>query len=119
MRISHVLPAALGTLSVMMILAAVPAVAQSQRETAPGPTSGANNSSTITQEQAPGMPPVNAHQTARGTSNREVFQVLGMSGVIAAPVTPAYNGAATYSTFAGDPANGRNAILAASIDGAP
>lgn len=119
MRISHCLPAALGALSVAMIAAASPAGAQSQRNTAPGPTSGASSSSTITNEQAPGMPPIDAHQNTRGTDNREVFRVLGMSGVIAAPVAPAYNGDATYSTFAGDPANGRNAILAQSIDGAP
>ena len=34
-------------LGIALILAAVPAVAQSQRETAPGPTSGTSSSSTI------------------------------------------------------------------------
>lgn len=102
-------------------LALVPsAYAQTQRSTAPGPTSGASASSTITDQRGPGMPPLDAHQTTRGTSNHhEVFRVLGMSGVIAAPVTPAYNGDATYTTFAGQPGNGMTAVLAQSIDGAP
>lgn len=94
--------------------------AQTQRNTAPGPTSGTSTSSTITDQRGPGMPPVDAHQTTRGINNHhEVFQVLGMSGVIAAPVTPSYNGDATYTTFAGQPGNGMTAILAQSIDGAP
>ena len=74
---------------------------------------------TIVQEQAPGLPPVDASQNARGTNNREVFRVLGFSGEIAAPVTPAYNDQATYRTFAGQPGNGANAVLAQTIDGAP
>ena len=47
------------------------------------------------------------------------MSILGIPLRVAAPVTPPYNGNATYSTFAGQPANGKNAILQQSIDGAP
>lgn len=103
----------------LMVWAPSAAVAQTQRATAPGPSSGATTSGTITNERGPGMPPVDAHQTTRGTNNHEVFHVLGMSGQIAAPVTPPYNGSATYTTFGGQPENGGPAVLAHSMDGAP
>lgn len=112
----------IGAVSATLGLAALTpfaAVAQTQRATAPGPTSGATTSGTIVDHQGPGMPPVDAHQTTRGTNNREVFHVLGMSGQIAAPVTPSYNGDATYTTFGGQPENGGPAILAQSVNGAP
>ena len=53
------------------------------------------------------------------TNNHEIFRVLGLSGQIAAPVTPSYNGAAAYTTFGGQPMKGGDAVLAQSIDGAP
>ncbi|MGI4747057.1 MAG: hypothetical protein ACRYGI_16830 [Janthinobacterium lividum] len=65
------------------------------------------------------MPSADAQQTPRNTNNREIFRVLGLSTQVSAPVTPAYNGDATYSTFAGQPGNGQNAILAQSINGSP
>jgi len=112
--------ASLSLLSGLAILAGnLPARAQSQNHVAPGPTSGTTTSQTITQSSGPGMPPVDAHQTTHGTNNKEVFRVLGLSGQIAAPVNAPYNSSGTYSTFAGQPANGQNAILAQSIDGAP
>lgn len=119
MQISRIVPLVTGVVGLSALLGSGAAMAQSQRQTAPGPTSGTNNDSTIFQEQAPGLPSVDASQNTRGTNNREVFQVLGFEGEIAAPVTPAYNADATYRTFAGQPGNGANAVLAQTIDGAP
>ena len=119
MPIARIVPLAAGVAGLATLLGSGAAMAQNQRQTAPGPISGTSANGTIIQEQAPGLPPVDASQNARGTDNREVFRVLGFSGEIAAPVTPAYNDQATYRTFAGQPGNGANAVLAQSIDGAP
>ena len=119
MQTARIVSFAAGVVGLATLLGSGAAVAQNQRQTAPGQISGTSASGTITEEQAPGLPPVDASQSARGTNNREVFQVLGFSGEIAAPVTPAYNDQATYRTFAGQPGNGANAVLAQSIDGAP
>ena len=119
MPIARIVPLAAGIVGLATVLGSGAAVAQDQRQTAPGPISGTSANGTIIQEQAPGLPPVDASQNARGTNNREVFRVLGFSGEIAAPVTPAYNDQATYRTFAGQPGNGANAVLAQTIDGAP
>ena len=119
MQIARIVSFAAGVVGVITMLGSGAAVAQNQRQTAPGQISGTTANGTITEEQAPGLPPVDASQSARGTDNREVFRVLGFSGEIAAPVTPAYNDQATYRTFAGQPGNGANAVLAQSIDGAP
>ena len=119
MQISRIVPLVSGVVGLAALLGSGAAMAQSQRQTAPGPTSGTSTDSTIVQERAPGLPSVDASQNTRGTNNREVFQVLGFEGEIAAPVTPAYNADATYRTFAGQPGNGANAVLAQTIDGAP
>ncbi|MCQ8241108.1 hypothetical protein [Rhizosaccharibacter radicis] len=70
------------------------------------------------QPQGPGMPGVDAQQTTR-TNNPPAFHILGIPVQISAPVSPPYNGDGTYQTFAGQPANGRNAIATRSIDGSP
>ncbi len=119
MQISRIVPFVSGMVGVIALLGSGAAMAQSQRQTAPGPSSGTSSGSTVFQDQTIGLPPVDASQNTRGTGNREVFQVLGLSGEIAAPVTPAYNADATYRTFAGQPGNGANAVLAQTIDGAP
>ena len=119
MQITKVVPLASGVIGLAALLGAGAATAQSQRQTAPGPTSGTSNDSTIFQDQRPGLPPADASQNTRGTNNHEIFRVLGFSGQIAAPVTPSYNDQATYQTFAGQPGRGETAIMAQSIDGAP
>ena len=119
MQIARIVPLTVAIVGLATLIGSNTASAQSQRQTAPGPISGTSTDGTIIQDQAPGLPPVDASQNVRGTNNREVFQVLGLSGVIAAPVTPAYNADATYHTFAGQPGNGANAVLAQSMDGSP
>ena len=119
MQITKIVPLVSGIVGLAALLGSGAAMAQSQRQTAPGPTSGTSNDSTIFQEQAPGLPSPAARQNTRGTGNRELFQVLGFSGQIAAPVTPAYNDQSTYQTFAGQPGRGETAIMAQTIDGAP
>ncbi len=119
MQISRIVPLVSAVVGLAAMLGSGAATAQGQRQAAPGPSSGASNDNTVFQEQAPGLPPVDASQNTRGTNNREVFQVLGFEGEIAAPVAPAYDAEATYRTFAGQPGNGANAVLAQTIDGAP
>ena len=119
MQIARIVPLSAAIVSLATLIGSGAASAQTQRQTAPGPISGTSNDSTIIQDQAPGLPPIDASQNVRGTNNREIFQVLGLSGEIAAPVTPAYNADAAYHTFAGQPGNGANAVLAQSMDGSP
>ena len=100
--------------------AAVPALAQAPVQTAPVPRASATTASgDVTRQAGPGLPPVDASQTIRGTGNTQLFQVLGFSGQVAAPVNADYNADHTYQTFAGQPGRGSTAILAASMDGAP
>jgi hypothetical protein len=114
--------AASGTLLLLAALAE-PAAAQTRSTAAATSTSptgvvATRQSLTETQPQGPGMPGVDAQQTTR-TNNRPAFHILGIPVQISTPVTPPYNGEGTYETFAGQPANGRNAIAARSIDGSP
>ena len=102
------------------VLAAGPAFAQASVQTAPVPRASATTASgDVTRQAGPGLPPVDANQTIRGTNNTQLFQVLGFSGQIAAPVNADYNADHTYQTFAGQPGRGSTAILAESMDGSP
>ena len=58
-------------------------------------------------------------QTARNRNQAPAFHILGIPVVIQAPVSAPYNSEAAYSTFAGQPGQGPNAILAASDGGVP
>ena len=119
MQISRIVSRASGVVGIAALLGSGAAMAQSQRQTAPGPTSGTSSDGPVFHHQATGLPPVDASQNTRGTGNREVFQLLGLSNQIAAPVAPAYNADSSYRTFAGQPMNGANTVLAQTIDGAP
>jgi len=67
-----------------------------------------------------GLPGVAARQsTSTGTGSGSPITILGMPLRIAAPVTAPYDPSATSNTFAGQPANGKDAVLQQSIDGAP
>ena len=67
-----------------------------------------------------GLPGVAARQsTSTGTGSGSPITILGMPLRIAAPVTAPYDSSATSNTFAGQPANGKDAVLQQSIDGAP
>ncbi len=107
-------------LALVAVLAAGPAFAQASVQTAPVPRASATTASgDVTRQAGPGLPPVDANQTIRGTGNTQLFQVLGFSGQIAAPVNADYNADHTYQTFAGQPGRGSTAILAESMDGSP
>ncbi len=58
-------------------------------------------------------------QTARHRNQAPAFHIFGVPVVIQAPVNAPYNSEAAYSTFAGQPGQGPNAILAASDGGVP
>ena len=115
--------ASAGLAIAMTLAVSVPALAQAQVRTAPVPRATANTGSTassdVTRQAGPGLPPVDADQTIRGTGNTQLFQVLGFSGQIAAPVNADYNADNTYQTFAGQPGRGSTAVLSESMDGSP
>ncbi len=99
---------------------AVPALAQATVQSAPVPRASVTTATgDVTKQASPGLPPVDSSQTIRGTHNTQLFQVLGFSGQVAAPVNADYNADHTYQTFAGQPGRGSTAILAASMDGSP
>jgi hypothetical protein len=58
-------------------------------------------------------------QTARNRNQAPAFPIFGVPVVIQAPVSAPYNAEAAYSTFAGQPGYGPNAVLAASDGGVP
>lgn len=122
MKISTTNLALLGGAGLAVCIGLMPTRAAAQpRQPASTSTTAASQSSNgvVLDKQGPGIPPVNAQQTPRNTNNHELFRVLGLSAQVSAPVTPAYNGDATYTTFGGQPGNGQNAILAQSINGSP
>ena len=106
-------------LSVALSAGMTAAFAQATQGGRPSAANSTASNNTVVEQKGPGLPPVDAHQSTRNTNNTEVFRLLGMSGQVNSPVTPAYNGAATYNTYAGQPGNGQNAILAAGADGSP
>lgn len=118
MRRSSSLPT-LGLIGLTLAIGVGAAQAQSQRVAAPLPANSTTTNSTVTGQQGPGLPPVGAHQDTYSNNNKEVFRLLGLSGQISAPVTPAYNDNASYRTFAGQPMRGGDAVMAQSMDGAP
>ena len=101
---------------------AAPASAQALRASssnslAAGATADRNSTPT---SSTTGLPGATARQTtSTGTGWHSPVSILGMPLRVAAPVTPAYNNAAAFSTFAGQPENGKDAVLQQSIDGAP
>ena len=114
---------AFGFAGLLVLSAAPPAVAQALRSpsansVAAGATADRNSTSTPT---TPGLPSVTARQsTSTGTgSSGSRFSILGVPLRVAAPVTPPYDNSAAYSTFAGQPTRGKDAVLQQSIDGAP
>ena len=58
-------------------------------------------------------------QTVRNSNQQPAFHVFGIPVVIAAPLDAPYNSADAYSTYAGQPGYGPNAVLAASLGGTP
>ena len=58
-------------------------------------------------------------QTTRNRNQAPAFHIFGVPVVIQAPVTPPYNADAAYTTFAGQPGQGPNAVIAASQAGTP
>ena len=120
MRRSTRLPISAALALAFTAAAAAPALAQATVQSAPVPRASATSAtSDVTRQAGPGLPPVDAGQTIRGTRNTQLFQVLGFSGQVAAPVNADYNADHTYQTFAGQPGRGSTAILAESMDGTP
>ncbi len=120
MRHLTLLPISATLALALTAVAAAPALAQATVHSAPVPrTSATTANGDVTRQATPGLPPVDANQTIRGTHNTQLFQVLGFSGQVAAPVNADYNADHTYQTFAGQPGRGSTAILAASMDGSP
>ena len=118
-------PGALGIAAVVAALATLltsPASAQALRASsansvAAGATADRNSTPT---PSTTGLPGVAARQsTSTGTGSGSAYSVLGMPLRVAAPVTPSYNNSAAYTTFAGQPMTGKDAIMQQSIDGAP
>lgn len=60
-----------------------------------------------------------SQQTVKGQNQRPAFHAFGTPVIINAPVDAPYNSASAYSTYAGQPAYGPNAVLANSVQGAP
>lgn len=62
---------------------------------------------------------ISTEQTARGIQRAPVGSLLGVPVYVSAPVDAPYNAASAYSTYAGQPGFGPNALLAASVVGSP
>ncbi|WP_246386950.1 hypothetical protein [Gluconacetobacter sacchari] len=74
----------------------------------------------VTALHGPGLPSIEARQTPR--DDRDVpshFSVFGVPVKFDAPVQPSYNADFTYSTYAGQPGRGINAIGAEGAAGQP
>ena len=120
MRYAVRLPISTAFALALTAAAAAPALAQATVQSAPVPRASATAATgDVTRQAGPGLPPVDANQTIRGTNNTQLFQVLGFSGQVAAPVNADYNADHTYQTFAGQPGRGSTAVLAESMDGSP
>nr|WP_321986487.1 hypothetical protein [uncultured Lichenicoccus sp.] len=91
--------------------------ASSANSTAAGMTANRNSLAT---PNTTGLPGTTASQSiSTGTGSPSPVSILGMPLRVSAPVTPSYNGAGSYSTFAGQPERGQDDVLQQSIDGAP
>lgn len=74
----------------------------------------------VTALHGPGLPSIEAHQTPR--DDKDVpshFSVFNVPVKFDAPVQPAYNASFTYSTYAGQPGRGIEAIGAEGAAGEP
>ena len=60
---------------------------------------------------------LSSYQSVRQPTQAPLFHLFGIPVVIAAPVDAPYNSASAYSTYAGQPGYGPNAVLAASVGG--
>ena len=91
--------------------------ASSANSVAAGATANRNSSPT---PSTTGLPGASASQSiSTGTGSPSAVSILGMPLRVSAPVTQPYNGAGSYSTFAGQPERGQDDVLQQSIDGAP
>lgn len=70
----------------------------------------ATRSDSVTSKKAPGLPSVTASQTPRLPYNGPALEAGGMRFFFNAPVTPPYNATSTYTTYAGQPGGGRDAV---------
>ena len=86
---------------------------------APTSVYGGAESQAAIRFRGPGLPGGEAQQTIGTGSRHPLFDVAGYDGVIFAPVTPPYNAAATYTTYAGQPGRGTTNAMAQGTDGAP
>ncbi|WP_428374659.1 hypothetical protein [Lichenicoccus sp.] len=104
------------------LIGSLPAQAQALRassanSTAAGMTANRNSLPT---PNTTGLPGATASQSiSTGTGSPSAVSILGMPLRVSAPVTAPYNGAGSYSTFAGQPQRGQDDVLQQSIDGAP
>lgn len=91
--------------------------APSANSVAAGATADRNSVST---PSSTGLPGVTARQsTSTGTGSGSAVTILGMPLRVAAPVSAPYDNTGGTSTFAGQPATGKDRVLEQSIDGAP
>lgn len=125
MRITDLFPLS-GQISLAVLSCAVAlavqtgaANAQSAFTMAPTPVYGSTESQAGIRYQGPGLPGSEAQQPIASGSRHALFDVAGYDGVIYSPVTPPYNAAATYRTYAGQPGHGADAVAALGVDGAP
>jgi hypothetical protein len=115
-------PVILAGVALVSLFAISPASAQALRapssnSLAAGATADRNSVST---PNSPGLPGVTARQsTSTGTGSGSAVSILGMPLRIAAPVAAPYDSTGGTSTFAGQPATGKDRVLEQSIDGAP
>ncbi|MCQ8276931.1 hypothetical protein NFI95_00510 [Acetobacteraceae bacterium KSS8] len=86
---------------------------------APTPVYGSAESQSSIRFHGPGLPGAEAQQSVKAGSRHVLFDVAGYDGVIFAPVTPPYDAASTYRTYAGQPGRGATALLSQTVDGAP
>ncbi len=129
MKFNDLLPV-LGAVSAILAgssLGSVQAMAQNGGQGGSGasytvaPTSvyGSAQSQAAIRFRGPGLPGGEAQQTIGTGSRHPLFDVAGYDGVIFAPVTPPYDSAATYTTYAGQPGRGTTNVMAQGTDGAP
>ena len=98
--------------AVVVLLGAAPAVAQTVAASGGGAAGHPGSASTSNHA-------LSTMQTVRNRNQQPAFRVFGAPVVIAAPVDAPYNSADAYSTYAGQPGYGPNAVLAASLGGTP
>ena len=107
----------------LLALAAIaPASGQALRSPSAGSVAAGNTAdrNSVSTPASTGLPSATARQTTTtGTGSRSGVSILGIPLRAAAPVVPPYDNGAVYSTFAGQPATGKDAVLQQSIDGAP